>query len=211
MTRLYAQYADKPKAVQWYNILPNIATELTDGLNQVRLSWDIDNATSAELDVIGRIVVIDRGYESSVEFTPDTQFGGSNSESQFGGLYSQFESTGDILTQEVSDEIYRLLIKAKISKNNNDATIDGIIEALQFITNSDNIQVTDNEDMSFDVIFNSSLSPTQRFVFNTFDVVPKPQGVRFNGYLENPALTQFGDADNEFGDVESQFTLYFGA
>lgn len=208
--RIYAQYADKPKAVAWYNITPNMAQPLFDTFDAVRMSYDIDTAVGAQLDVIGRIVVIDRGFESFVVFDPDTYFGGSGDACQFGGIDSQFESTGSVLSQEVSDAIFRVLIRAKIAKNNNNATLDGIASALSFITESSPIRVVDNENMTMSVSFGSELTDIERFVFNTFDVVPRPQGVRFLGYVEETAITQFGGAFS-FGDTRASFGFYFGA
>ena len=208
--RIYAQYADKPKAVAWYNITPNMAQPLFDTFDAVRMSYNIDTAVGAQLDVIGRIVVIDRGFELFVVFDPDTYFGGSGDACQFGGIDSQFESTGSVLSQEVSDAIFRVLIRAKIAKNNNDATLDDIASALSFITESSPIRVVDNENMTMSVSFGSELTDIERFVFNTFDVVPRPQGVRFLGYVEETAITQFGGAFG-FGDTRASFGFYFGA
>lgn len=187
-----------------------MAQPLFDTFDAVRMSYDIDTAVGAQLDVIGRIVVIDRGFESFVVFDPDTYFGGSGDACQFGGIDSQFESTGSVLSQEVSDAIFRVLIRAKIAKNNNDATLDGIASALSFITESSPIRVVDNENMTMSVSFGSELTDIERFVFNTFDVVPRPQGVRFLGYVEETAITQFGGAFS-FGDTRASFGFYFGA
>jgi RNA-binding protein YhbY len=208
-TRIYAQYADKPKAVEWFNITPSITTELFNVFESVRGSYDIDNANSAELDVIGRVVVIDRSFESKVFFTVDTAFGEDTNAAQFGGVDSQFESTGATISNAVSDSIFRVLIKAKIAKNNSDATLDGIAKALTYITSSSPIQVIDNEDMTFSVSFGTVLTDIEKFVFNTFDIMPRPQGVKFLGYVEEPAVTMFG-GDFGWGDTRANFGLYFG-
>lgn len=206
--RIYAQYADKPKAVQWLNITPTLADTVATAYRGVRESYDIDKAEGAQLDVIGRIVGIDRGFESFVTFDPDTQFGGVDV--QFGGLDSQFESTGAVLSQSVNDAVFRVLIRAKIAKNNSDSTLDGVAGALGYITSSSPIQVKDYENMTMSVSFGSALTDIERLVFNTFDVVPRPQGVRFLGYVEETAITQFGGAFC-FGDTRAQFGFYFGA
>lgn len=209
--RIYAQYADKPKAVAWYNITPAMAKPLFDTFDAVRISYDIDTAVGAQLDVIGRIVVIDRGFESFVVFDPDCRFGAGNKASRFGGLSARFNNRGATLSQEISDAMFRVLIRAKIAKNNSDATLDGVVDALSYITSSSPIRVVDNEDMTMSVSFGTTLNEIERFVFNTFDVVPRPQGVRFLGYTEEPSVTRFGSG-NRFGDPQSRFTnLYFGA
>ena len=209
-TRIYAQYRDKPKAVAWYNIVPSLGGQIADVYEQIRTSYNIDTASSDELDTIGRIVVIDRSYESSVTFNPDTFFGGDTLNTQFGGSDAQFETTGSTVTNEISDAIYRVLIKAKIAKNNSDATLDGVVKALSYITNINPVSVVDNEDMTFSVSFGSELSDIERFVFNTFDILPRPQGVQFLGYTEETAITQFGGQFG-FGDTRATFGQYFGA
>ena len=207
--RIYAQYADKPKAVAWYNITPNIAEEIDNAYEAVRNSYDIDANDGEQLNVIGRIVNIDRSFESQVFYEPDTYFGADNDASQFGGIDSQFESVGDTISSEVSDAIFRVLIKAKIAKNNSDASLDGIVHALGYITNSSPIRVVDNEDMTFGVSFGTALTDIEKFVFNTFDIIPRPQGVKFLGYVDEESITQFGGKFS-WGDTRANFGLYFG-
>ena len=203
--RIYSQYADKTKAVKWLNIIPDMADELFDVIEDVRNSYDIDKASGEQLDVIGRIVVIDRSFESQVFYDVDTEFGPS----QFGGEDMQFETVGTTLSKDVSDSIYRVLLKAKIAKNNSDSTLDGIAHALSYITSASQIQVIDNEDMTFSVSFGSSLTDIERFVFDTFDVMPRPQGVKFDGYVDEDNITQFGGSFG-FGDNRANFGQYFG-
>tara|TARA_R110002033_G_scaffold64766_2_gene115659 strand:+ start:2327 stop:2968 length:642 start_codon:yes stop_codon:yes gene_type:complete len=208
--RIYAQYADKPKAVQWFNITPDIADEFETVYEMVRNSYDIDANSGEQLNVIGRIVDIDRSFEADVFYTADTRFGAGNKASRFGGVSARFNNNGKTISDEVSDAIFRVLIKAKIAKNNSDATLDGIVHALSYITNSSPIQVIDGEDMTFSVVFGTVLNDIERFVFSTFDVVPKPQGVKFTGYTEIKSLTRFG-GPYRFGDNISRFNnLYFG-
>lgn len=204
--RIYAQYKDKPKAVDWYNIVPSIAIELFNTADRTRLSYNIDTATSHELDVIGVIVGASRSFESQVTFETN-DFGEIGV--QFGGTGIQFQTIGQSITQEVSDEIFKILIKAKISKNNNDGTIDGMLDALQFIIPDNISRIIDHDDMSFSVSFGEQLSSLQIMILNNFDILPRPQGVKFLGYVDETNLTQFG-GPNSFGDDRAQFGLYFG-
>lgn len=175
--RLYAQYADKPNAVAWYSILPTVADTLFTAYSQITASWDIDTNVQEQLNVIGRIVVIDNPWEVVAD-----------------------------------DDIYRLLLKSKIAKNNSDATIDGIIEAMQYIFSGNSVTVSDFEDMSMDVVFVESITAQQVFILENFDLVPKPQGVRLRGFAVIPDSTIWG-ADNDistWGDDGAQFGFYFG-
>jgi hypothetical protein len=207
--RVYAQYADKPKAVAWYGIVPSLAAQIDAAAEQVRNAYDIDAMSGQALDVIGRIVVIDRSFSSFVAFDPDAVFGSPELESQFGGDGAQFNSTGGVLSQDVNDQIFRILIRSKISKNNNDASLDGIVTAISFITSATNVMVTDHENMTFSISLGSLLTDAERFVLRTFPVAPRPQGVKFLGYTEEPLLTQFG-GPFAWGDVGATFGQYFG-
>ncbi len=121
----------------------------------------------------------------------------------------QWESSGQTVNDTVSDAIFRTLIKAKIAKNNSDATLDGVVDALLYITNAAPIRVVDNEDMTMSLSFGSELDDITRFVLNTFDIVPRPQGVMFLGYTEEPAITQWGGIYG-WGDSRAQYGQFFG-
>lgn len=162
--RLYAQYADKPKAVAWYNILPTVASGIFDAAQAVRTSYSIDGNVQAQLDVIGRIVVMDQPW-STVQ----------------------------------DDELYRLLIRSKIAKNNSDATTQSIIRAMSFIFPNDLIYINDNENMSFGVTFLNEITPEQIDIIRNYDVLPKPQGVRFRGYAVLPYITHWGRPSSQWG------------
>lgn len=204
MNRVYAQYADKPKAVEWYNIVPSLSSQIDNTAQIVRKSYDIDSSSGAQLDAIGRIVNIDRSFESSVVFIP-LQWG----QIQWGGLNTQWASDGTVFSNTVSDSIYRVLLKAKIAKNNSESTLDGIVDALRFITGVDDVTVIDNEDMTFSVSFGRTLNSTVKFVLDTFDIVPRPQGVQFLGYTEEVTITQWGGQFG-WGSSEAQFGQFFG-
>lgn len=172
--RMYAQYASKPKAVAWYNILPTVSQGLFDAAQAVTISYSIEGNVQEQLNVIGRVVVVDRPWESVND-----------------------------------DEIYRLLIRSKIAKNNSDATIQGIIGAMSFIFSGNNVTISDYEDMSFDVTFEDAITPEQVEILMNFDLVPKPQGVRLRGYAVPPISTIFGNEDAVFGYEDSQHGYYF--
>lgn len=172
--RMYAQYADKPKAVAWYNITPTMASTIFTACDAVTASWNIDTNVREQLNVIGRIVVIDQPWEVVAD-----------------------------------DEIYRLLLKSKIAKNNSDATIQGIISAMSFIFSGNRTTVSDYEDMSFDITFEDPITPSQVDILLNFDLVPKPQGVRLRGYAVPPLSNCHGNENAVFGNENTQHGYYF--
>ena len=198
-SRVYAQYRDKPKTFEWIGINGELGNEIESIYQAIAGSYDIDTANTNELDILGRIVAISRSFESEVN-VQSFLFGAA----QFGA--AQFRVGSGATDQELNNDIYRLLIKSKIAKNTNDATLDGIINSIDFIIETTDIQIIDPEDMSFEIIFDT-LTDLEKLVLSTFDIIPKPQGVRFTGYTDLSAVTQFGR--QQFGS--SQFAYKFGA
>jgi hypothetical protein len=110
----------------------------------------------------------------------------------------------------MDDDTYRLILKARIAKNVSDTTLDGIIEALAFVVGFDDIRVVDPEDMTFSIEFGQPLTTLQRTVITNFDIVPKPQGVRFSGFEEITGTWRFGQPEAQFGGSGVQFGRYIG-
>lgn len=202
VSRVYNQYHDKPKFLKWMSIHGTLCNELEGNYCDIAESYDIDSATTYELDVLGRIVVIGREFEALIPFDPD-QFGGDGV--QFGGDF-QFEPTAGKSGDELNNEIYRLLIRAKISKNNSDATLDSIIISLGEIVKSSTARIIDHEDMTFTVDFTGPLTGVEKLVLTTFDITPRPQGVKLRGFVDDSVIDTFGQS--QFGS--SQFSYAFG-
>lgn len=206
--RIYAQYQDKPKAVAWYAIARALAGDIEAAAEAVRKSYDIDTAEGAVLDVIGRIVVVPRNYLGTVAMNPglfDLTDG-----AEFGDDSAMFSALSLDQDSQLSDEFYRLVIKAKIIKNNGDATIDNVLFGMNFLLPGANfLRVNDEaEDMTFSIEFYGQITDLQRYALLNANLVPKPQGVRFNGFLEGYGMLEFGDTDAEFGDESAEFAGY---
>ena len=196
-SRVYAQYRDKPKAFEWIGINGDLGNEIEAAYQDIASSYDIDTANTNELDILGRIVGINRSFESKI-IIDAFLFGAS----QFGA--AQFRPGSGVAIQDLNNDAYRLLLRAKISKNTNDATLDGIINALDFIVETTGIVIDDPEDMSFSITFDI-LTALESLIITTFDIIPKPQGVRFTGYTDLSAVSQFGR--QQFGS--SQFAYKY--
>lgn len=208
-SRLYAQYRNKPKAVDWYQIAHTLGGDLAAAAEAVRGTYDIDYAADQQLDVIGRIVVVSRSFVGNVVMSP-ALFALDDGD-EFGDESASFSALTINQDSQLSNELYRLVIRAKIIKNNGDATIESILSGLHFlIPNADVIRVTDGEDMSFSVEFAGEISNLERYALLNADLVQRPQGVRFNGFLEEYGITEFGDIDAEFGDTDAEFIGFIG-
>lgn len=203
--RIYAQYRNKPKAVAWYAITRKLAAKLGDAAQAVRVMYNIDTAVGEQLNIIGRIVVVDRTYTGQIALrpgmfaNPDGDEFGDSENAVFAALYVDQDG-------QMSDDLYRLVIKSKIIKNNSDATIESILHGMNFLLpNAEVLRVTDNENMSFSVEFYGNITDLERWALLNARLVPKPQGVRFNGFLEGLDYVQFGDDTEQFGDTSTEF------
>lgn len=203
--RIYAQYRNKPKAVAWYAIAREMGGDLEAAAQAVREMYDIDSNVGAQLDIIGRIVVIDRDFIGAVPLYPGlfAEPGGDQFGDDINAMFSE-SSTGT--DDAMSDELFRIAIRAKIFKNNGNATIESILEAMNIIAPGlDYVQVLDTEQMSFSVEYSGDIPPIQRWALLNVNLVQKPQGVQFLGFFDITDILAFGDDSLQFGDETAQF------
>lgn len=207
--RMYAQYADKPKAVAWYGIVPSIANQITTAATLVRLSYDIDTNTREQLNVIGRIVVVGATWETVASDITNLPIGEVSPHGYGKSQYGAASYNTAYTSENYIDGIYRTLIRSKIAKNVTDASTNGIIRSLQFIVGGNRVNVTDYEDMTMDIIFEKSLTIGELYALRNFDIIPRPQSVSVRGILVLDDTTFFGAEDAQFGGVDDQFGFYF--
>ncbi|QXV72925.1 hypothetical protein [Edwardsiella phage PVN06] len=207
--RIYAQYRNQPKAVAWYGIVPKLSSDITKCASVVRNMYDIDANAGAQLDIVGRVVVIDRSYVGKTKMRVVQCGDGLNA--QCGDMLAMCSETSIDADSKMSDELFKLVIRAKIIKNNSDATIDSILEGVNFlIPNAKFKRVVDHEDMSFSIEFYGLITDLERWALLDSRLVPKPQGVRFAGFLEAYGYVECGDSSMQCGDFAAQCVGYVG-
>lgn len=181
--RVYAQYRTKPKAVQWYEITKNMAGLLVDTAWSIRTSYDIDSVGGERLYVIGRIVVASRNFTALPELFPglfDLTDG-----SEFGDEDAMFSALTVASDAVMSDDLYRLVIKSKIAKNNGDATIESILDAAALLLpKADNLRLIDNDDGEFGIEYSGAMTNLEKWALTNGDLLPRPQGITFTGFVE---------------------------
>jgi hypothetical protein len=171
-----------------------MSQQFVDVFSQIKQTYDIDSQSGTQLDVIGRIIVESRDFISNVSL--DVYQCNSDGDNECGDDIVQCSPTSIEADDELSDSYFRLLLKSKIVVNNSETTIDDILDAVNFIApNIDIIRLTDGEDMSFSIEFSGLADPIVRDLLISGRIVPKPQGVRFNGFLETVGYAQCGDND----------------
>ena len=206
--RAYSEYRDKPKFMDWLAIARKMGGSISDAAIAVRGSYDIDKAEGEQLDVIGRIVVFSRDFIGQLtmvtaEFAADDGAECGDTEA----IFSEARVSND---RQMANDLYRLAIKAKIMKNNGDATVESIIKQMVFLVGPKFLRINDTEDMWFSIEFAGDLTELQRWALFNANLVQKPQGVRFGGFLELVDVVEFDDSDKEFGDDEVMFSDFTG-
>lgn len=117
---------------------------------------------------------------------------------------AQLDIIGRIVQQPrrgQSDANYRILIKSKIYKNASDALVDSIVRAVEEVTGVGVITLNDAQDGTFRITFDSALSDDLTTLLTTFDLVPRPQGIEFEGFVAYSTNTPLRlDGIGETGD-----------
>lgn len=190
-SRVIQQYRNAPKFLEWIASCPKIANEqLESVLLELINSYDVDRVTGEQLDVIGRVVGIVRPI---VKYSDYKVFGYYGNDSYVNYGVAPYIGKNDQQETLISDEFFRILVKAKIAKNISDATLDSIIQLAQFVTGTQVYNIDDPEDFTFRLNFVEELSYQVQFLLLNFDIIPRPQGVTMLDY----AITPINIADIE--------------
>ena len=98
-------------------------------------------------------------------------------------------------TRLLTDDEYRLFIKARIAKNQSKGTIDSIVDMIAFLISSTGFAVSDGPGAAeFSVAFdNGALTENDKVFIAQSDLIPKPAGVGLN-LFEYPANGAFAYA-----------------
>lgn len=172
-SRVIQQYRNAPKFLEWIASCPRIANdELEEVLLELINSYDVDTAVGAQLDVIGRVVGVVRPI---VKYSDYKVFGYYGNDSYVNYGVAPYIGKNDQQETLVSDEFYRVLVKAKIARNISDATLDSIIQLAEFVTGIKVYNLEDREDMTFKLNFTEVPSYQIQFLLNAFDIIPRPQ------------------------------------
>lgn len=204
------QYRAKPKAKATAQLFDNqIATSLQDAINLIDV-LNIDKAVGVNLDLVGRHIGQSRVLQN---YAPIGFFGFKNGlgampfsrKGKGGGRFYRYR---DPIKQSVvlNDDDYRFLIKARIIRNYQTATLNNLIAALLFIFGAGCV-VTDNYDMTVSIkIPEQYKTKFKEFAVSELDILPRGTGVKYLiEWGEMPVTKYFGfaGADNALGFSKS--------
>lgn len=196
--RIYSQYAQKPKAVAWLEIVRALGEQVATGAEEVRSMLDYEKATGETLRIIGRIVgvkdlftekLLGAGVFAEKQNAP-TEFG-----EEFGNQFSEWST---LERTRVNDQILRYLVRARIAKNCSICTHDEILRAINAIFPTIRaIRLEDAHDMSFSVVYTGEISSIEQSLLDEMDLIPVPQGVMFKGFEPNIGVIECLKDDEE--------------
>lgn len=158
-----SEYRNSPRLMNWHKRLLTYAGEgqrdedATEQTAQKLIdAFDVDLAQGEQLDILGRIVGVDR----MLKFQPTEA------------------------SPLLNDEDYRLCIKAKIIQNHWKGTAADLYEAwMTLFPETAIFEIQDLQDMSFNIVISGDFTDLQREIITNGYIIPKPEGVRINQLL----------------------------
>lgn len=208
---------------KYLQLLISAQVDLQNVFKDILQLRDLDNATGAQLDVIGRIVGQDRVLINADLYTFFGFVGalkagsfGDVGNSLIGSRFLDYGSpTGGNIT--LDDETYRLFIRAKIYKNTTSSTPEEFIEVVNLIFGTTGTFLSENGNANATVYFSRPLTDIEKGLLqyvNSTDgypsrLIPKTVGVgigfgeyqanQFFGFEGVPGAKGFGEMNGSYG------------
>jgi hypothetical protein len=215
---------DHPIFDKYLQLLLGGKIELQEIFRQLMQERSIDTAVGAQLDIIGEIVGQPREFIDTALLTyfaylgyPDAESYGDLNDPSLGGFYRGVDDplAGNTL---LNDDQYRLFIKAKIIKNNTNATPNQLLDFLKFVFNSDYNQLVEEGDAAYTILIGKELSTFEKVLLTYVSYssgypsrfVPKPIGVRvsYGTYVTGEAFAFQGVVGAKgYGDLSNISTV----
>jgi len=209
VSRLVTQFKESTNFIKYIKGLLVESNTLEGVFNDLLNSRWIDTAEGFQLDILGSIVGQTREFIDAEIFdyfgffdNPQAQSFGSSQNPSLGG---RFVSIGESITgiRLLSDDEYRIFIRARISRNSTSSTPENIITQLKFIFESPLILFTDG-DLSYGISIGRRLGLNEKSILFNTDIIPKTAGVQAS------YVSEFDDA-NFFGFQGVPNSLGFGS
>ena len=172
------QYRTKPNALGTIRAIYK-ETDLTfQNIIQIADILNIDTATGYALDLVGRHIGVSRVLPTAIA---KEYFGWLEDDSALSFGVGEFYRYGDALSASVvlNDNDYRFFIRAKITKNYQNGTIENIVKSIQFVVGN-NSNVIDIQNMTMNIIVNSdNLNSLTLYAISKMDILVRPVGVMY--------------------------------
>ena len=194
-----SEYRHSPRFTAMVQKLLSYGLDIDNSINNMLLAFEVDNASTAQLDILGQIVGVGR----QLKFEPSAAAIGEvicplPAEMASGEVYpiiytptpDKLESTpmltgyppaemgeGNLL----DDEVFRLMIKARIIQNTWKGTIGELYDLWDaFMGANKKLSIEDLQDMSYNIVLQGDYTQLEEELIIHAYVIPKPEGVRIN-------------------------------
>ena len=201
------QYWEKPKAAAEIEMIAGTWRKTFEWIDSFSDEIDLDNATGARLDIIGRIV----GIKRIVPFVVPKIAFGFDENPNARGFDDKFSPLADrapfqdkferaYTSLQLDDTAYRLFIRARIAKNvggpyladdqglSIQSAISALFDGLAY--------VLDKKDMTMTLYVSPRFNLDKLRAIIKLDLLPKPQGVRYGVVIQAGPGETFGFSDN---------------
>jgi len=204
---LIKQYWEKPKAYAEIEMKASSWRRTFEWLDSFTDEFDLDTATGARLDIIGRIV----GIRRTVPFVVPKIAFGFDENPNARGFDDKFSPLADrapfqdkferaYTSLQLDDTAYRFFIRARIAKNVGGPYLaDDQGLAIQEVVGTlfDGLAyVLDKKDMTLTLYVSPQYNLDNLRAILKLDLLPKPQGVRYSEIVQAGPGETFGFSDN---------------
>lgn len=213
VSRLATQYRDSVKLIAYIRALLYEADTLEQVFRDLLEKRWVDTATGVNLDILGSIVGQTREFIDAEIFeyfgfadNPIAQSFGTLLDPGIGGRFIEIgESTTGI--RLLSDDEYRVFIKARIVRNTTSSTPEEIISQLSYLFESALILLVEFGEASYQISIGKLLSLNEKAIITSTNIIPKTAGVTANYSTEFDSNDFFSftgvPGSNGFGSVNN--------
>lgn len=175
---------------------------LDTALNDLKNKRWIDTAEGKQLDGIGEIIDRNRLINNAITIK---FFGFENQTNTTGFNQARFKEKSEpyLSSTSLADEEYRLILWAKVNKNNSLCYTSDTIKSIQFIFETDVAIVQDIYNAKFIVGVGKKLTKNEILFANALDLIVRPAGVTCQ------SMTHF-NKNKVFGFHNQKFSKGFG-
>jgi Protein of unknown function (DUF2612) len=165
LSLITSEYQGSPKFLQWISVLLKPLDDASQCLESMSLAFDLDQAVGVQLDTLGVII----GQSRVMTFQPS------------GGV-----------SPVLDDTTYRLLLRARIARNQWDGSIDGLQSTWQTLFPGGQISIEDAQNMSAEIILSGAFTSIAQDLINNDLIIPRPAGVLYDYTFGSLPVFGFG-------------------
>jgi hypothetical protein len=165
LSLITSEYQGSPKFLRWLSILLQPLDDASQCLESMTLAFDLDQAVGVQLDTLGIII----GQSRVMTFQPS-----------------------DGVSPILDDTTYRMLLRARIARNQWDGTIDSLQSTWQTLFPGGSISIEDAQNMSATIVLSGAFTSVAQDLINNDLIVPRPEGVLYQYTFGSLPVFGFG-------------------